>query len=307
MPFAEINGYRMHYSVIGDDEAPALALIHGGLGGGDGSKDTIAKQAEGLSAEYRCVFYDRRACGQSAAPADGYDIPNCARDLRELLEYLGIDKAHILGSSAGGAIAMQFALDYPEQTDTLILVNTMTYADEAQLEVRRQELRRLKERIAAEGRAAAAERALSERFPELAAADPERFARLVQENQGRIDGIAATQQAYLDIGDALESRLAELLMPVTILHGDQDSRIPIACGYVLNDKIPSDRQMYIIVGAEHGLMTNDAADRTRNMIMMWLRGVEKVREARAWWAAEQEREKAEAEAEAAATAAAEAE
>ena len=74
MAFAEINGYRMHYDVFGDDNAPALALIHGGLGGGDGSKDTINRQAGALSEGYRCVFYDRRACGESDTPADGYDI-----------------------------------------------------------------------------------------------------------------------------------------------------------------------------------------------------------------------------------------
>ena len=69
---------------------------------------------------------------------------NCARDLRELLGHLGIGKAHILGSSAGGPIATQFALDYPELTDTLILINTMSYSQEDQREIRRQELRRLK-------------------------------------------------------------------------------------------------------------------------------------------------------------------
>ena len=278
MAFAEINGYQMHYEVFGEDDAPAMALIHGGLGGGDGSKDTINRQAAALSAEYRCVFYDRRACGQSDAPAGGYDIPNCARDLRMLLEHLGIVKAHILGSSAGGPIAMQFALDYPEMTDTLILVNTMSYSEEAQREVRRQELRQLKERVAAVGRQAAVEQAIADRFPQLASEDPERFARIAAENLERIDGIAATHQAYVDIGDSLESRLSELEMPVTIAHGDQDSRIPIECGYSLKDGIRQ-AQMYIIGGAEHGLMTNEAAERTRNMIMMWLRGVQKTREA----------------------------
>jgi len=117
MAFAQINGYRMHYDVFGNDDAPALALIHGGLGGGDGSRDTINRQADSLSAEYRCVFYDRRACGESQTTADGYDMANCARDLRELLGHLGITKAHILGSSAGGPIAMQFALDYPQLTE----------------------------------------------------------------------------------------------------------------------------------------------------------------------------------------------
>ena len=276
MPFAQINGYRMHYSVCGNAEAPALALIHGGLGGGDGSRDTINRQADALAAEYRCVFYDRRACGQSDAPPDGYDIPNCARDLRDLLRHLDIAKAHILGSSAGGPIAMQFALDYPEMTDALILVNTMTYSQEAQREVRRQELRRLQERIAAEGRQAAVSRAIAERFPQLPTEDPERFARIARANLPRIDGIAATQQAYLDLGDTLESRLAELTMPTLVIHGDQDRRIPAECGRSLAQGI-TNAQLQIIPGAAHGLMTNAAAATTRNVIMDWLNSVAQPR------------------------------
>ena len=270
MAFADINGYRMHYSVFGEDDAPVMALIHGGLGGGDGSKDTINRQAAALSAEYRCVFYDRRACGQSDAPADGYDIPNCARDLRMLLEHLGIGTAHILGSSAGGPIATQFALDYPEMTDTLILINTMSYSQEAQREVRRQELARLKERVAAVGRQAAVEEAIADRFPQMASDDPERFARIAAENLERIDGIAATHQAYVDIEDSLESRLAELEMPTLVVHGDADSRIPVECGRSLAAGI--DRaKLHIIVGAEHGLMTNEAAGETQRIILDFLR------------------------------------
>lgn len=270
MPFANINGFNMHYTVMGDENAPALALIHGGLGGGDGSADTIRRQGDALSAEYRCIFYDRRACGQSDAPEGGYDMANCALDLYELLNHLGVSKAHILGSSAGGPIAAQFALDYPEMTDTLILVNTMSYSQEAQREVRRQELRRLKERMAGEGRAAAVERAVSDRFPQMATDDPARFARIVQDNIGRLEGIAATHQAYVDIGDSLEDRFAELKMPVTIIHGDADSRIPVECGHALHASI-SHSQLHIIPGAEHGLMTNDAADRTREIVLSSLR------------------------------------
>ncbi len=269
MAFAEINGYRMHYQVFGDDDSPTLALIHGGLGGGDGSKDTINRQAEALSAAFRCVFYDRRACGQSGAPESGYDMPNCARDLAGLLSHLGIEEAHILGSSAGGPIAMQFALDYPEMTESLMLVNTMSYSQEAQREVRRQELRRLKERMAAEGRSAAVERGLSDRFPQMATEDPARFARIVQDNIGRLDGIEATHQAYIDIGDSLETRLSELKMPVSIIHGDADSRIPVECGEALHAGIPHSR-LHVIPGAEHGLMTNDAADGTREIILDFL-------------------------------------
>ena len=269
MAFAEINGYRMHYEVFGDDNAPALVLIHGGLGGGDGSRDTINRQADALSEKYRCVFYDRRACGDSDTPADGYDMANCARDLRELLTHLGIAKAHILGSSAGGPIAMQFALDYPELTDTLILINTMSYSEAAQQEIRRQELRRLKKRIAEVGRSAAVEQALSDRFPQMVAEDPERFARIAAENLARIDGIAATQQAYLDIGDSLETRLSELKMPTLAVHGDADSRIPVECGRSLASGIAGS-ELHEIPGAEHGLMTNEAAGETQRIILDFL-------------------------------------
>ena len=269
MAFAEINGYQMHYSVHGNEALPVLALIHGGLGGGDGSKDTINRQAAALSAEYRCIFYDRRACGQSDAPPDGYDIPNCARDLKGLLGHLGVVQAHVLGSSAGGPIAIQFALDYPAMTRSLLLVNTMTYSQEAQREVRRQELRRLKERVAQDGRAAAVERGLSDRFPQMAEDNPARFARIVQDNLGRLEGIAATHQAYIDIGDSLECRLSELKMPVSIIHGDADSRIPVECGHSLHVAIPGS-QMHVIPGAEHGLMTNAAALDTRRIILEFL-------------------------------------
>ncbi|MDE2787615.1 MAG: alpha/beta hydrolase [Chloroflexota bacterium] len=269
MAFAEINGYRMHYQVFGGDNAPVLVLIHGGLGGGDGSKDTISRQAGALSEGYRCVFYDRRACGESETTADGYGMGNCARDLRGLLDHVGAEKAHILGSSAGGPIAMRFALDYPELTDTLILINTMSYSEEAQQEIRRQELRRLKERIAAVGRSAAVEQAISERFPQLMSDDPERFARIAAENVARIDGIAATQQAYLDIGDSLESRLSELQMPTLVVHGDADSRIPVECGRSLASGIAG-AELHEIPGAEHGLMTNEAAGETQRIILDFL-------------------------------------
>ena len=270
MAFAEINGYRMRYEVFGNDTAPALALIHGGLGGGDGARDTINRQAAELSEGYRCVFYDRRACGESDTPAGGYDMANCARDLRELLGHLGISKAHILGSSAGGPIATQFALDYPELTDTLILINTMSYSQEDQREIRRQELRRLKERIASVGRSAAVEQAIAERFPQMMADDPERFARIAAENLPRIDGIAATQQAYLDIGDSLEARLSELKMPTLVVHGDADSRIPVECGRSLASGIAG-AELRVIAGAEHGLMTNEAAGETQRIILDFLR------------------------------------
>ena len=77
-------------------------------------------------------------------------------DLHSLLLQLNVAHAHILGSSAGGPIAIQFALDYPEMTESLILINTMSYCQEAERAVRQQELEQILVRQASYGDSAAA-------------------------------------------------------------------------------------------------------------------------------------------------------
>ena len=101
-----INGYRMYYEVQGDGSP--LVMIHGGLGGGEGSASMVQHHAGVFSGEYRFICYDRRAAGKSETPAGGYDLPNQVQDLRALLDWLEVAHAHVLGSSAGGPIAMRF-------------------------------------------------------------------------------------------------------------------------------------------------------------------------------------------------------
>lgn len=266
MPDELINGYRMHYEVHGRGEP--LVMIHGGLGGGEGSAAFVQHHATALSRRFQMIVYDRRAAGRSESPAEGYSIENYSRDLLALLRHLGVERAHILGSSAGGPIAMRFALDYPEMTRTLLLINTMSYAQEGERAVRRRELDDLLDRDAAEGRLASVERALESRWPGLRENEPARFRRLVEINMEQFDGIARTIQSYLDIGDSLESRLAGLQMPVLIVHGDADSRIPVGCGHQLQNSIPGS-ELYIVPGAEHGLLSNQPA-LLRDVILQFL-------------------------------------
>jgi 3-oxoadipate enol-lactonase len=266
MPEELINGYRMHYEVHGQGDA--LVMIHGGLGGGEGCSSFVEHHAPALSPRFQLIVYDRRAAGQSETPADGYSIANYAQDLFLLLERLGVAQAHILGSSAGGPIAMQFALDHPEMTRTLLLINTMSYVQESERAVRQQELEQLYATEAANGWLAAAEGALESRWPGLRQAQPDRFQRLLDIHLDRFDGIAKTIQSYLDIGDSVESRLSEIPAPTLIVHGDADSRIPVRCGRQLQDSIPGS-ELYIVPGAEHGLLANES-ELVRNLILQFL-------------------------------------
>ena len=266
MPNKVINEYLMHYETYG--QGRALVMIHGGLGAGEGSAAMVEHHGSIVARQYRVIFYDRRGAGKSEFPAEGYSLETYAEDLHSLLLHLKVAQAHILGSSAGGPIAMQFALDHPEMTESLILINTMSYCQEAEQAVRQRELEQIQVCQASEGDTAAAGEALEKRWPGLSRREPARFEALLETSQEQADAIAKTLQSYLDIGNSLESRLAELTMPTLIVHGDADSRIPLACGRQLQNSIPSS-EMYIIPGAEHGLLSNEPRA-VRNMIFQFL-------------------------------------
>ncbi len=266
MPEESINGYRMYYEVQGDGSP--LVMIHGGLGGGEGSASMVQHHAGVFSGDYRFICYDRRAAGKSETPADGYDLPNQVQDLRALLDRLKVTHAHVLGSSAGGPIAMRFALDYPEMVDSLLLINTMSYNSQPERQARQNELDNLLSNEAAHGRTSAVEQALEARQPTLRQDDPARFSKLSQINLERFDGIIMSIRAYLDIGESIESRLAEINMPTMIVHGDADATIPVECGINLHRCIPHS-EFHIFPGAQHGLMANEPR-RMANMITEFL-------------------------------------
>lgn len=112
---ANVNGTSLYYEVAGKGEP--IVLVHGALH----STRTWDEQWEFLANNYQVIRYDCRGHGKSALPT--HDVYFQNEDLKALLDFLGIDKAHILGHSAGGQIAINFALTYPERIISLIAVS----------------------------------------------------------------------------------------------------------------------------------------------------------------------------------------
>ncbi|MDC2950560.1 alpha/beta fold hydrolase [Streptomyces heilongjiangensis] len=115
----ELHGYRFAYRMAGKGES-AVVLIHGI---GDSSA-TWADIIPGLAARYRVLAPDLLGHGASAKPRGDYSPGAYANGLRDLLSALGIERATLVGHSLGGAVAAQFAYQFPERTERLVLVGS---------------------------------------------------------------------------------------------------------------------------------------------------------------------------------------
>src|SRR5674476_1581412 len=105
-----------------------LIILHGLLG----LSDNWVSIGKKLALNYNVIIPDLRNHGQSPHSSNfNYDV--MAEDIVELLDDLGMPSAVIMGHSMGGKVAMQFALQYPEKTDKLIVVDiSMRQYDERQ-------------------------------------------------------------------------------------------------------------------------------------------------------------------------------
>ncbi|MES2069979.1 MAG: alpha/beta fold hydrolase [Pseudomonadota bacterium] len=123
------DGARIAYRIDGDASKPVLVLsnsIATNLHMWDG-------QVEELSKYFRVLRFDTRGDGVSSAPLGAYSLDRLGRDVIELLDALGIERAHFLGLSLGGIIGQWLGVRAPERIDRLILSNTSSYLGPAHL------------------------------------------------------------------------------------------------------------------------------------------------------------------------------
>lgn len=242
---------RLHVEVRGDG-SPVL-LLHG-FSGSARSWEALAPE---LSDRLRPIAVDLIGHGRSDAPArpDRYRPEQAVRDLAALLDALGVARAHVVGYSLGGRLALRLAIDAPERVAALVVVSASAgLADE--------EARRA--RVAADGALAdRIEREGIERFAtewegqELFAAErslpPDRRAavraeRLAQRPHGLANSLRGMGQGA---GESLWPRLAAIRAPALVVTGALDLRYT-AIGARLAAAIPAARQV-VIAGAGHAV------------------------------------------------------
>lgn len=113
-----VHGYRRAFRIAGD--GPPLLLIHGI---GDNSR-TWEQVIPLLAREHLVIAPDLLGHGASDKPRADYSVAAYANGMRDLLAVLGVDRVTLVGHSLGGGVAMQFAYQFPDKTERLVLVST---------------------------------------------------------------------------------------------------------------------------------------------------------------------------------------
>jgi pimeloyl-ACP methyl ester carboxylesterase len=122
--FIEIDGVKVHYQEVGDPAAPPMILIHGFAASNLVWSKVFLELA---GAGFRVIAPDLAGYGYSGKPRElDYTIASQAKIVFSLISRLGIDRATLVGSSYGGAIAATIALDHPSLVEKLVLVGAVT-------------------------------------------------------------------------------------------------------------------------------------------------------------------------------------
>ena len=120
--FVQAGAVKVHYHEAGS--GPVLLCIHGGAPGAFGWGN-FGRNMQALSQHFRVLVVDLPGYGRSDKPqVDGPRTGFYARVFIDMLDALGIEKAHVMGMATGGSAALKMAIDHPARIDRLIVINS---------------------------------------------------------------------------------------------------------------------------------------------------------------------------------------
>jgi pimeloyl-ACP methyl ester carboxylesterase len=114
---ARTEGAELEYEVSGTGDP--VIFIHGAFIA-DTFRPLLAEPS--LAGRYRLILYHRRGYAGSSCPSEPVSVARQAADCRALLRHLGVERAHVVGHSYGGIVALQLALDTPDVAHSLALL-----------------------------------------------------------------------------------------------------------------------------------------------------------------------------------------
>ena len=211
--YAELPGVRIWYRDTGGVGVPVV-FMHAASGSSRNWEHQIPAVT---AAGYRFVAYDRRGWGRSVTDPAGAQPGTAADDLQGLMDYLHIDRFHLVATAAGGSVSLDYALSFPQRLRSLVL------ADAAGGAVQDVEYRELGRRIRP-SQFDALPPDFRELGPSYRAANPEGTRRWVElERMSRQEPPAPPQKMRNRVTLAL---LETIQVPTLLITGDADLSAP---------------------------------------------------------------------------------
>ncbi len=249
-----LHGERVAYRRGG--EGPVLLLLHGIAG----SSRTWIPAMRLLQRDYTVLAPDFLGHGESAKPLGDYSLGNHASGTRDFLDVLGIERATVVGQSFGGGVALQFAYQFPEICERLVLVDAGGLGREVNWILRLITL-------------PAAEYVIPAVFPPFAGRYGDSVARFFHDRGFRNPAVAEmwrsyksltdsanrrafvkTMRAVIDPGGQAVSAVTRLYlaahMPTLIVWGDRDKIITVEHAHQAHAVMPNSR-LAVMEGVGH--------------------------------------------------------
>jgi pimeloyl-ACP methyl ester carboxylesterase len=266
-----VHGHRRAFTIAGD--GPPLLLLHG-IGS---SRETWKPVLPALARRFTVVAPDLLGHGDSAKPRADYSIGGFANGMRDLLGVLGIERVTVVGHSFGGGVAMQFAYQFPERTERVVLEASGGLGREVTPLLRAltlpsaRQLLALFDAIPSKAQVLLAEQVIR-RLPRGAfSSDIGEAAKVIEGLRGR-----ASRTAFLHVlshvidwrGQIVTMRDRAYLaqgMPIMVIWGDGDTVLPFAHATAAVEAMP-DARLVTVAGVGHFVHVERPAEFARAVV-----------------------------------------
>ena len=248
MPYVTLEDVEIYFEIHGPESGQPLLLLEG-LG-----YDSWMwfRQLPEFSKNYKCIVVDNRGGGKSSKPDYPYETSMFAKDAIGVLDYLNIQKVHVLGISLGGFIAQEIALTYPDRIISLIIASASFGGPNAP--VASQET--VAKILTSPSETVSLEEAYNIRMSVVASKE------WLQENKKLLEQIilwreenpqpnnARLNQAHASSTFNVEDKISSIQVPTLIIHGDSDIVVPTRNAELIHEKI-SNSKLVLIKGGQH--------------------------------------------------------
>lgn len=260
--FVDVNGSEIYYIERGQSDDPVVLLLHGFGGSTFTWRDNMDAMVE---AGFRVIAFDRPPYGLSDKAADqDFSVPGYVQLTAALMDVLAVERAVLVGHSAGGTVIAQFAIDYPERVSVLVFA-AGAVGREGSSDVSEDETPEAQTGSGLGGLFNMAS-SLDPASPLARAAvraflTPERFVSILRDAyyvdsvvtetveagyqrplqitgwEAGFLGVLGTENVPVDV-DALSRSVAAAQIPVLLIWGVQDTWVPITVGESLRAALP---------------------------------------------------------------------